>query len=138
MKKLFSAKYSDNAVSVALFFLRVSAGAMLIPHGYLKIQKFNVFSSQFIDPFGIGTRLSLSLSIFAEFFCAILIIFGLLTRLACIPIIVNMAIAVFIAHHGRVFTENADGEHAALYLAIFLTLLITGPGKFSADRMIGK
>jgi len=135
MKRLLSTKYSEISFSIGIFFLRAATGALLIPHGNMKLQKFAEFVSQFPDPFHIGSQLSLSLSIFAELFCSIFIILGLFTRFACIPLIINMSVAVIVGHKGQVF---GDGEHAALYLAIFIALLFTGPGKFSLDKMIGK
>ena len=92
-------------------------------------------SSGFSDPFHIGGPASMSLTIFAEFFCAIFIVLGLMTRLACVPLITAMSVALFYAHHGEVF---GDGEHAALYLLGYAALFFTGPGKISMDRLIGK
>jgi putative oxidoreductase len=107
----------------------------MIPHGYKKLLSFATKSSGFSDPFHIGGPASMSLTIFAEFFCAILIVVGLMTRLACIPLVIAMSVALFYSHHGELF---GDGEHAALYLAGYIALLFTGPGKISLDRMIGK
>jgi putative oxidoreductase len=135
MKKLFSTKYSPNAVTFSLLLLRLSLGGLMIPHGYKKLMRFAAKSSGFDDPFGIGGPASMSLVIFAEFFCAIFIVLGLMTRLATIPLIIAMSVALFIAHKGQLF---GDGEHAALYLSGYIVLLFTGPGKISLDRLIGK
>lgn len=135
MKKLFSTRYSDNTMSFSLLLLRLSLGGLMIPHGYQKLMKFASKSSGFTDPFGIGGPASMSLTIFAEFFCALFIVLGLMTRLATIPLIIAMSVAVFIAHKGQVFGE---GEHAALYLFGYIVLLFTGPGKISMDKLIGK
>lgn len=135
MKKLFSWKYSDTSISFALLLLRFAVGGLMIPHGYDKLVNFAKYSSQFADPFKIGMTPSLALTVFAELFCAALIVLGLLTRLACIPAIINMAVALFIAHKGLLFGE---GEHAALYMFGYIVLLFAGPGKYSMDRLIGK
>lgn len=135
MKKLFSTKYSDNAISFALLLLRLGLGGLMIPNGYQLLMSFAAKSTGFADPFGIGGPASMSLTIFAEFFCAVFIVAGLMTRLAAIPLIIAMSVAVFFSHHGRIF---GDGEHAALYLAGYMALLFTGPGKISMDRLIGK
>lgn len=135
MKKLFSTKYSDGSVSFALLMLRLTAGGLMIQHGYDKLVKFAVMSKGFPDPFGVGSTASLTMTVFAEFFCAILVLVGLLTRLATVPLIIAMAVAVFYAHKGQVFGE---GEHAALFLGAYITLLFAGPGKISMDRLIGK
>jgi len=115
--------------------LRLALGGLMIPHGYNKLINFASMSSKFADPFHIGSSVSLGLAIFSEFFCAVFIVLGLFTRLACIPLILNMAVAVFYAHKGD-FTNT--GEKATLYLLCFIALLFTGPGKVSMDRFIGK
>lgn len=135
MKKLFSSKYSDNGIAFATLVLRITLGGLLLPHGYDKLMHFSSMSAKFADPFHIGSTTSLALLIFAEFFCSVLVILGLLTRLACIPPIIGMAVAVYSAHNGDVFGK---GEHAALYLGGFTALLFSGPGKVSLDRLIGK
>jgi putative oxidoreductase len=135
MKKLFSTKYTENSLSFGLLILRLAVGGLMIRHGYDKLMSFSAESAKFSDPFGVGGPASMGMTIFAEFFCAILITAGLLTRLACIPLIIAMGVAVFDAHDGKIF---GDAEHAALYLFGYAALLFTGPGKFSADRLIGK
>jgi putative oxidoreductase len=136
MKKLFSTRTSESALSFALFVLRVGAGSlMLMSHGLDKLLHFSQKANNFSNPFGIGSTASLSLVIFAEFFCAVFIILGLFTRLAAIPLIINLGVALFIAHNGDFFGK---GELAALFLAAFITILFAGPGRFSLDRFIVK
>jgi len=136
MKKLFSTKTSESALSFALFVLRLGAGSlMLMSHGLDKLLHFSQKAGSFANPFGIGSTASLSLVIFAEFFCAVFIILGLFTRLAAIPLIIDMSVALFIAHNGDFFGK---GELSALFLTCFVTLLFAGPGRFSLDRFIVK
>lgn len=135
MKKLFNTRTSDSAFTFATFVLRVGAGSlMLVNHGLDKLMHFSQKASSFSDPFHIGSTASLSMVIFAEFFCAVFIILGLFTRLACIPLIIAMSVALFLAHHGEFFGK---GELPGLFLLCFATLLFTGPGKISLDRFIG-
>lgn len=135
MRKIFSTRYNETIFAIGLFLLRALSGALMIPHGYDKIKKYGDYVGIFGDPIHIGNPLSLYLSIFAEFFCAILIIAGLATRLAAIPLIINMTVAVFVAHQGDVFGK---GQQATLFLVIFTAILFLGPGKLSADRILGK
>ena len=135
MKRLLSIKYSDNGISFGALLLRLAIGALLIPHGYHKLVNFASLSSKFADPLHIGSALTLGLAIFAEFFCAIFILLGLFTRLACIPVIITMAFAVFYAHKGDFFNT---GENATLFLLCSIALLFIGPGKVSADKFAGK
>jgi len=135
MRKLFSTKVSDNALSFALFLLRIAfGGLMLVNHGWGKLTNFSAMSGKFADPFGIGMTTSLALTVFAEFFCAAFIVLGLFTRLAAIPLVIAMAVAFFYAHKGN----HKEGEMALLYLTTFLAILIAGPGKASVDRLINK
>jgi putative oxidoreductase len=135
MKRLFSIKYTDNAISFAAFVLRICMGGLMIPHGYGKLTSFATKSSSFYDPLHIGHPTSLALVIFAEFFCASFIVLGLFTRLACIVLIISLAVTVFLYHRGDVFGK---GEAATLFLGGFIALLFTGPGKLSLDKLIGK
>lgn len=135
MKKLFSTRYSAASFSLAMLLLRVAVGGLMLPHGYSKLMNFAAKSSTFADPFHLGPAASMALTVFAEFFCAGLIVLGLLTRLACIPLIIAMSVVVFYSHHAD-FTGKA--ELPALYLAGFLVLLLLGPGRVSIDRLIGK
>lgn len=135
MKKLTSTKYSAAAFSVAMLLLRIVTGGLMMNHGYEKLISFSARKDKFMNFLGLGSSFSLSLVIFAEFFCALFIILGLFTRLAAIPLIVTMCVALFKAHQGDFF---GDGEMATLYLGAFLTILIVGPGRFSIDAMTGK
>jgi len=135
MKKLFTTKYSAGAFNAAMLLLRIGSGVLLMNHGYGKLIKFSSLQHKFVSILGLGSTITLSLVIFAEFFCSMFIILGLFTRLAAIPIIIVMSVALFKAHNLDFFDE---GEVAALYLTAFFVILIVGPGKISVDGMIGK
>lgn len=135
MKKLFSTKYSAGAVNASLFLLRICVGVLMMNHGYSKLINFGDKHEKFMNFLGIGSSLSLALVVFAEFFCSLFLILGLFTRLAAIPLIVAMSVALFKAHNMEIF---GDGEKAALYLGCYLVLLLIGPGKASIDNLIGK
>lgn len=135
MRKLLSIKYSAGAFNAAMLILRLASGVLMMGHGYDKLLNFAKNKGQFMNFLGIGQAASLSLVIFAEFFCALFIIIGLFTRLAVIPLIVAMSVALFKAHNADFMGE---GEMAALYLGAYLALLLAGPGRISVDGMIGK
>ena len=135
MSKLLSTNYSDGAFNFGTLVLRLGVGCLLLPHGYDKLIHFAKYKGQFINFMGIGVTPSLSLTIFAEFFCSIFIILGFATRLAAIPPIIAMAVALLKAHNGDIFGK---GEHAALFMFGLIALLFTGPGKISVDGAIGK
>jgi len=135
MRKLFSTNYSAGSFNVAMLLLRLAVGGLMIHHGYDKLVHFSTYQSQFIDFMGLGQKISLSLCVFAEFFCSAFIILGLFTRLAAIPLIINMCVIIFKVLEADVFGK---AESAVLYLAGFVVLLIVGAGKASVDGMVGK
>lgn len=108
---------------------------MLVKHGFDKLTHFANLAPRFADPFHIGSTTSLALVIFAEFFCAAFVIIGLFTRLACIPLVIAMSVALFSASKGDFFGK---GEAAGLFMIVFFVLLITGPGKVSLDRLVAR
>ncbi|MEP2131400.1 MAG: DoxX family protein, partial [Algoriphagus sp.] len=62
---------------IGLLVLRLGAGGMMLTHGYPKLLRlFGDEPIKFMDFLGVGPVVSLSLAVFAEFICAILIILG--------------------------------------------------------------
>jgi putative oxidoreductase len=118
-----------------MLVLRVVLGLLLASHGYTKLVKFGELKNKFINFMHMGSLISLSLITFAELVCGILLILGLFTRFACIPIIIEMCVVVFVASNGQIF---ASGERGMMYLAATITVLFCGPGRISVDGMIGK
>ena len=108
----------------------------MLTHG---AQKFMMLFSgdpiKFADPLGLGETVSLVLAFIAEFVCSIFILIGFATRAVVIPLIINMFVVVFVVHSPDGFGRQ---ELPALYLVIYVLLLITGSGKYSIDYLIGK
>ena len=74
-----------------------------------------------------------------EFVCGVLVLLGLGTRIASIPLIVVMLVAIRTAQW-----ENVDSTAALLgllewsYVAIFAWLAIAGPGPVSIDALVAR
>jgi putative oxidoreductase len=135
MKKLLSIKYSAGAFSAAMLLLRLCIGFLMMWHGYDKLLHFSKMHNTFLNFMGLGSTFSLTLVIFAEFFCSLFLVLGLFTRLSAIPLIITMCVALFKVHQGDFFGK---GEIDALYLISYMVLLFLGPGRVSVDSMIGK
>ena len=121
--------------SLGLLTLRVGAGSLILfGHGWKKLTNFSELTRVFPDPLGIGSDWSLALAVFAEVFCALGIIFGAMTRLATIPLIATMLVAALLVHSDDSWAKT---ELAMIYLIPFLTIVFTGPGKFSVDAAYG-
>lgn len=115
----------------SVLLLRVVSGLMLL-HGIPKLMGFSSMMSDFPDPVGLGSAGSLALCIFAEFFCVVFIVLGAFTRLALIPYVLNMAVAVFVVHGQDPLGKR---ELGLLYMIIALVLFFTGPGRYSVDAL---
>ena len=135
MSKFLSTKYSAGAFNFGMLVLRVVLGLLVASHGYTKFVKFSTLRYKFMNFMHLGSTVSLSLIIFAELLCGTLLILGLFTRLACIPVIIAMSVVVFIASNGHIF---AEGERGMMYLAATITILFCGPGRISVDGMMRK
>jgi putative oxidoreductase len=135
MNKLLSTDYKEWAFNTMMFLIRISFGGLiLVNHGFQKLVKFSSLQYKFSDPFHIGSKWSLVLVIFAEVFCSLLIIAGLFSRIAAIPLVIAMGVAFFLAHNHDIKV----GENAAVFMTGFLAVLLCGPGKASIDGLMGK
>lgn len=113
-------------IDLGLFFLRITGSLLLLyVHGLPKIVHFSEELTRIEDPFGFGPYFSLIPAIVAEVICPILILFGVATRLACVPIVAVLLVAMLVVHPGW---SIAEGQFGWLLLIIFTTLAITGPG----------
>ncbi|WP_316842298.1 DoxX family protein [Pedobacter gandavensis] len=136
MKKLFNTNFNQEGLHFMLLVLRVAIAAFMLVHGYQKLQYLTSGAPiEFMDFLGMGTTASLALAVFAEFFCSILILIGLGTRLAVVPLIVTMLIAIFMVHAADAFEKK---ELACHYLVVYLFLFVTGSGKYSIDHIISR
>ena len=146
MKKIFSNSIEPFNLSLGILLIRVVIGVLMALLGYEKLTHFNeMAASDFwmknVSFLGMSGSIALGLTVFAEFFCSLLLTVGLFTRLSLIPLIICMGyIVVSIAQ----FSIVESGEHgsnlntAFVYLVIYLGLFFTGAGKCSLDYMISK
>jgi putative oxidoreductase len=103
---------------------------MLAFHGWGKLSNFGARWDSFGDPLGIGGNLTLILAVFAEFFCSLALIFGLLTRASAIPPLIVMLVAASIVHADDPWNKK---EFALLYAIPYVALILAGGGKYSLD-----
>jgi putative oxidoreductase len=134
MRRIFNAGAAGTSLSFWLLLLRVTIACLMLAHGWPKFQSLVNGNMQFADPIGVGPKLSLILTVFAEVLCSILIFIGLATRLAAVPLIINMLVAVFIVHGKDIIGKK---ELPLLYLLIYITIAFSGAGKFSLDNILG-
>ena len=120
----------NNFNDFALAILRIGFSAALLTHGIPKISMLLYNPSGFSDPIGIGGTASLILAIIGEVIAPLLVLLGFKTRIAAIPVIITMAVATFVVHANDPFGAK---EKAILYMIAFITIALTGAGKYSVD-----
>jgi len=132
---------------VSTLLLRVIAGAIFIPHGYSKVfghggpAAFSADLPSYHIPIFLGYLAS-----YAEFFGAILLIAGLLTRIDALLLAGTMFVAVFVVQlPDALHDPDGHGIASVLHnielplslLAITTTIIILGPGRLSLDSLFG-
>ncbi|MCB0705896.1 MAG: DoxX family protein [Saprospiraceae bacterium] len=122
----------NRAIDISLLLLRIGFGGLMIAnHGWPKFMRFfNGDPSSFGDPIGLGPEISLGLAVFAELFCAIMVVFGFFTRAALVPLMITMLVAFIMVKGGDLFGE---GELPLVFFIPYLALFIAGPGWYSID-----
>ena len=119
---------------VGLLVLRLWTGlAMFLGYGLVKVMDFPGQIEERAGFLGMPGELAAGLLVFAEVVCALLVAAGFLTRAAAVPIVIAMLIAAFVGLAGEDFVTRVP----ALFFAMTsLTFVLTGPGRFSVDRLV--
>lgn len=123
--------------------LRLVAGVVFAAHGGQKL--FAWFGGYGLEGTGqymasIGLAPGYLMAVLAgsvEFFGGLLLIVGLLTRPSALALAFTMLVAILTAHisHG-LFMSNNGYEYALTLLALTITLVLQGGGKYSLDQLI--
>jgi putative oxidoreductase len=131
---IFSISIPVIYANLCLLIVRITAGAFMLTHGLPKLNRLTSGEIvKFHDPFGLGPEISLGMAVFSEVLCSFLIILGLGTRIASIPLILTMMVAAAYAHADDPFGTK---EKPLVYILVFLMLLVFGSGRYSVDGLI--
>lgn len=115
---------------IGLLILRLATGGMLLTHGLPKAVRLFQGQHEFPDPLGLGPLPTLIVAVLVEVVCAVLVMLGLKTRWAAVPVVLMMLVAAFVVHLGDPWGHK---ERALLFAVPFLTLALTGAGRYSLD-----
>src|ERR687886_364346 len=128
----------------APLILRVMAGIIMAVHGWQKLTEVGPanFGRQALANLGVPLPVFMGYVVtLAELIGGILLIVGLLSRLAALILAIEMVFTTllvkinvgFIAPPG----SGAGAELDLILLAAFLTILLVGPGRLSLDELLG-
>jgi putative oxidoreductase len=137
MNAALSTSTRDSLQGYGVTLLRVVIGFVFLMHGWQKFFQYGLdgvagVMTQFNIPF---PYLSALLAATAEGFGGLLLILGLGTRFAAVPIAFTMLVAWLTAHRSGFFLP-AGGEYPITLLGASLALVLTGPGKLALDNVI--
>ena len=119
--------------------VRIVAGVMLVPHGYMKLfggmeGTIGFFAQVGFEP---ATLLAWYVALL-EFVGGILLAAGFLTRIVAAQVVGFMAVAA-IFHAGNGFAWNNGGfEYPLFWGAVALAILFRGAGPLSVDAGLGR
>ena len=131
-KFLFPQHFRGKGVSALILILRIFFGVMFLIHGIGKMMNFSELSLTYPSVLGLGSYMTLMITVFCEFCCSLFLITGILFRIMVLPMIVAMAVAFFDIHDGFL----PEGELSLIYMVVFIVLYLVGPGRFSIDYLI--
>ena len=119
--------------------LRLVFGYFWLETGWAKLHNLDFFSQRFVE-WGIPLpTFSATLSGATDLVGGALLMLGLGTRLATIPMIVNMRVALAVVVLPGISTLDEFVElDEVLYVCVLFWLLVAGPGKASLDHWIAR
>ena len=119
--------------------VRVVFGYFWFETGIAKVHNLAGFTMRFVG-WGIPyPAFSAGLSAWTELLGGLLLMLGLFTRLVCIPMLINMAVAVTLVVSSNLMgLDDYVEADEVVYSLIFFWLLIAGPGKASLDTLLAR
>jgi len=129
----------EAASPLAVLVLRLVLGSIMATHGWMKVHHGMANFVQLIQSLGMPGWMAY-VSAWAEFGGGILVLIGLLTRVASLFILLDMLVAIVKVHlgNGLVSHSGKSGYEFPLALAaIALALALLGAGPFAADWLFG-
>lgn len=131
---LFPRSFRDSGASIVILLFRVAFGILFLLHGIDKMSNFQLLVQGYPSVLGLGSYMTLVITIFCEFCCSLFLIVGLLVRIMVFPMILAMGVAFFDIHDAMM----PEGELSLIYFIVFILLYLVGPGRYSLDYLIDR
>lgn len=135
MKVIQLHSHIESSVNdLALLAFRVAVSAQLIVvHGLKKLGIGVTQAENVPNPLHLPQAINQIFATSANVIFPLFIIFGVLTRLATLPILAVTLTGYFIVHGNDPLPER---DVPFMYSIVFLLILILGPGKYSIDNIL--
>jgi putative oxidoreductase len=128
----------DRLQPLALLFVRLALGAIMVAHGYHKVFGGMHQHAQMVASLGLPAWLGY-VSAFAEFFGGLLILAGFFTRVAAFAVFIDLFVAIWKVHfhNGLIGTPDRPGyEFALAAAALAFALIFFGGGPIAIDHVL--
>ncbi|WP_447938116.1 DoxX family protein [Pseudoxanthomonas mexicana] len=131
--------FLDDQAWIGPLLVRLVFGYFWLETGWAKLHNLAFFTERFIE-WGIPLpALSAAVCAGTELVGGALIMLGLATRLAMLPMIFNMLVALAVVVLPGISTLDEFVElDEVLYVTVFAWLLFAGPGRASLDHLIAR
>ncbi|HZU22119.1 MAG TPA: DoxX family protein [Terriglobales bacterium] len=127
----------DRLQPLALLVLRCALGGIMVAHGFPKLFRGGMAADvHLVQSIGLPGWMAY-LSAGTEFFGGLLLIVGLLTRVASLAVCINMLVAIFKVHLKNGFTGQGNYQFPLALAAMAFALICLGGGPISVDRLFG-
>jgi putative oxidoreductase len=139
MNTLSSCNCANKWGDIAPFVLRVVIGIVFAFHGYDKFVQGTPAVTAFLTSLGFPLATFFAIALIAvELVGGVMLILGLYTHWVAKLFIIVSAVAFATVHATHGFTiQNGGYEYILTLLAASISLMITGPGKYSLDAYFG-
>lgn len=127
-------RYLDRLQPLALLVLRLVLGAIMIAHGYPKVFGGLSHHVESVRHLGLPGWLAYC-SAAAEFLGGIAVLLGLLTRVAALAILIDMAVAIAKVHWKNGFLGNGNYQFPLALAAMAFLLIFFGAGPIALDSI---
>ena len=118
---------------------RFAVGWVFLLSGWAKLHDLESVAAYFAELGIPAPQFQAVLASTSEFVCGALLLAGLATRVAVVPLIVTMAVAIRTALWADIDSLiTLFGKAEFLYIALLAWLGTTGPGVLSLDYLIGR
>jgi putative oxidoreductase len=118
---------------------RATVGLVFMTSGWGKVHNLGKVTGFFAELGIPAPGLNAVVVSYSELVCGALLLVGLASRLATIPLIVSMAVALITAKAADIHgLSDLFGTVEFTYLALLLVIAVNGPGPLSADRLIAR
>jgi putative oxidoreductase len=133
----FVYRVADKLVWLSPLLARITLGGVFAPTGWGKLHNLDQVT-MFFQQLGIpAARIQAPMVSGLELICGLAVLLGVYTRLATIPLMAIMAVAIATAKRADVTgVTSLFGFSEFLYFVLLLWLFTAGPGRVSIDQLI--